>query len=414
MISPMPKGTNEKKSVAAADMKDLFTSKDWVGQYRSSHVDIDYKNQSFSSSSDTGNSADATLGNGAVQPSPAAPPISERAVGIPRSADINFLLSKPNRSSSAASNRSGAVLPPADSKASLKSAGPGSGVDAGFGTLPPSEQFTPPATDFMGEYNAMFGGGASPVASGVGLSGSSSTATEELAKQANISLPIGLSSSIPPSFDLNALLKTSLEAAPIGPDGKRSLPPSLDILKHLVSQHSTDSLLPSTTSEQAAPDGEKVAAAIEAAAAAAALNAVKTNTTQNQTMGPKKARKNKRNRDPTVKEYVEPTDKDVLLGRGGRSNHHPGNKRYRDEVHNLQKWYKASAKPEKTDLSQCLVNYIHSYGGRFLKLDSSNQQWFIVTNIVARRKASQALREHMTLEERAAMKASKTQQSDEK
>ena len=106
-----------------------------------------------------------------------------------------------------------------------------------------------------------------------------------------------------------------------------------------------------------------------------------------------------------VKEFVQdPTDLDVLLGRGGKSNHHPGNKKYRDEVGNLQQWYKASQKNEKTDLSQCLVNYVHSYGGRFLKADTSGK-WYIVTNLVARRKASQALREHATPEERAARKA---------
>ena len=39
-----------------------------------------------------------------------------------------------------------------------------------------------------------------------------------------------------------------------------------------------------------------------------------------------------------------------------------------------------------------------------MKLDANTQQWYIVTNIVARRKASQALREHMTPEERDAKK----------
>mmetsp|Transcript_15845 Transcript_15845/g.43749 ORF Transcript_15845/g.43749 Transcript_15845/m.43749 type:complete len:689 (-) Transcript_15845:461-2527(-) len=95
---------------------------------------------------------------------------------------------------------------------------------------------------------------------------------------------------------------------------------------------------------------------------------------------------------PEVKEYVEITNDDVLLGRGGRSNHHVGNKRYREEVKNLQKWYADTAdKNEKTDLSQMLVDYVHSYGGRFLEKDANG--WYIIPNIVARRKASQALRE---------------------
>ena len=121
-----------------------------------------------------------------------------------------------------------------------------------------------------------------------------------------------------------------------------------------------------------------------------------------------KTRRNgpRRKKEPQKKEYVENlTDLDVLCGRGGKSNHHNGNKKYRDEVGNLQQWYKSSEKNEKTDLSQCLVNYVHSYGGRFLKLEESNKRWYLVTNHVARRKASQALREHATPEERAAKRA---------
>jgi hypothetical protein len=113
-----------------------------------------------------------------------------------------------------------------------------------------------------------------------------------------------------------------------------------------------------------------------------------------ETPAPKKKRKRKPRKKvvPEVKVYVEPTDVDVLLGRGGRSNHHPGNKRYREEVKNLHKWYLGiEDKDEKTDLSQCLVDYVHSYEGRFLEKDSNG--WFLVPNIVARRKASQALRE---------------------
>merc|ERR1712137_1071818 len=128
-------------------------------------------------------------------------------------------------------------------------------------------------------------------------------------------------------------------------------------------------------------------------------------------MGKKK--KSKRNRDPDVKQYVEPTDLDCLLGRGGKSNHHPGNKKYRTEVLSLQEWYKTSSKNEKTDLSQLLVDRVQSYGGKFLKMEKDSARWYIVTNIVARRKCSQALREHIPPEERQArraqMNAAKTQ-----
>lgn len=118
----------------------------------------------------------------------------------------------------------------------------------------------------------------------------------------------------------------------------------------------------------------------------------------------KRKRKPRKKVVPEKKIYVEPVDNDVLLGRGGRSNHHPGNKRYREEVKNLQKWYlDIEDKDEKTDLSQCLVDYVKSYNGRFLEKD--NFGWYEVPNIVARRKASQALREDTDPEKRKAKRA---------
>ena len=105
---------------------------------------------------------------------------------------------------------------------------------------------------------------------------------------------------------------------------------------------------------------------------------------------------------PNSKEYVEPKTNDVLLGRGGRSNHHPGNKRYREEVKNLREWYGSIGdnKEEKTKLSQTLVDRIQENDGRFLEKDSEG--WYVVPNVVARRKASQALREDDDPDKRAA------------
>ena len=123
---------------------------------------------------------------------------------------------------------------------------------------------------------------------------------------------------------------------------------------------------------------------------------------------PRKRKRARRNQEPDVKHFVEPRDTDILLGRGGRSNHHPGNVAYRDQVGKLRDWYRSAEKDAKTDLSQLLVDWVHhEQNGRFLKLDAATDQWYLVTNIMARRKASQALREHMTLEERNARKGLK-------
>ena len=122
---------------------------------------------------------------------------------------------------------------------------------------------------------------------------------------------------------------------------------------------------------------------------------------------PKKKRKRKPRQKilPAVYEYVgEPRENDILCGRGGKTNHHPGNKRWLEEVKNLQGWYRGiEADKEKTDLSQCLVDYVQSYGGRFIEKDSTG--WFIIPNRKARLKAGQALRENNDPEIRKAKRA---------
>merc|ERR1712151_732774 len=87
-------------------------------------------------------------------------------------------------------------------------------------------------------------------------------------------------------------------------------------------------------------------------------------------------------------------DSDVLCGRGGKSNHHPGNKRYRQVVSEMKMTYqKTEGKLKKTDLSLAIVDYVYNYGGRFIKKDAAKNQYFILTRGEARRKTSQALRE---------------------
>ena len=105
---------------------------------------------------------------------------------------------------------------------------------------------------------------------------------------------------------------------------------------------------------------------------------------------------------PQNKTYVEYTDNDVLLGRGGLANKHPGNKRYRDEIENTKDAYRSASKEEKTEWAELLVKYVQNYGGRFLEKEKETGKWYVVPDIVARRKAGQALREDNTAESRAA------------
>lgn len=96
----------------------------------------------------------------------------------------------------------------------------------------------------------------------------------------------------------------------------------------------------------------------------------------------------------------EPTDDDVLMGRGGRSNHHPGNKRYHDVMESMKPRYRAATKDNKPHISQELVQTVKNWGGRFLKKEDNGDRWYEVPNPVARKKAAQALREDNTPEVR--------------
>ena len=85
---------------------------------------------------------------------------------------------------------------------------------------------------------------------------------------------------------------------------------------------------------------------------------------------------------------------DILSERGGKANHHDGNKRYRKVVTEMKSQYRGiAAKQDKTQLSRSIVAYVGNYGGRFLKKDTKTGRYYEMTPAEARKKTSQALRE---------------------
>jgi hypothetical protein len=87
-------------------------------------------------------------------------------------------------------------------------------------------------------------------------------------------------------------------------------------------------------------------------------------------------------------------DMDVLCGRGGKSNHHPGNKRYRQVICQMKAGYRQiGSKTQKTSLSHAIVGHVYLYGGRFLKYEKADDKFVILSPSEARKKTSQALRE---------------------
>lgn len=86
---------------------------------------------------------------------------------------------------------------------------------------------------------------------------------------------------------------------------------------------------------------------------------------------------------------VQPND--VLCGRGGETNHHPGNIRYRSLVKAYQKLYLLAKRRDKPKIAQCIVVSVRGVDGRFLKRTKNANKgsaWVDVGNVKARDRKS--------------------------
>jgi len=87
---------------------------------------------------------------------------------------------------------------------------------------------------------------------------------------------------------------------------------------------------------------------------------------------------------------------DVLCGRGGLTNHHPGNVFFRKMVRHRQEDYLRASKRDKAGVARHIVETIRKLSppGRFLKKDPTRSNtWMEIGDRKAREKTSQALRE---------------------
>jgi hypothetical protein len=123
-------------------------------------------------------------------------------------------------------------------------------------------------------------------------------------------------------------------------------------------------------------------------AAASSTTSLKRRGRRHSTHATKRQRRTK----SSLSQTADYTDQDVLLGRGGLVNHHPGNKAYLQHKTRLQPRYRAASRTTKTSISLELVAWVHARGGRFLDRDV-RQVWYEVDTKRARAKASQTLRE---------------------
>ena len=86
---------------------------------------------------------------------------------------------------------------------------------------------------------------------------------------------------------------------------------------------------------------------------------------------------------------------DILCGRGGLTNHHKGNKRFRDIVALHRPDYVRAPKIQKPSVARVIVRAIRNGDppGRFLKKDKKTGLWYDIGDKRAAEKTSQALRE---------------------
>ena len=89
---------------------------------------------------------------------------------------------------------------------------------------------------------------------------------------------------------------------------------------------------------------------------------------------------------------IEPSDGDVLYGRGGNANSHPGNIRFREKARELLSRYLLCSKEDKTLVSVELMESVTRNGHRFIKRRSDGI-WEEVDRKIARTKASQCFRD---------------------
>ncbi|KAL7535374.1 hypothetical protein ACHAXR_011127 [Thalassiosira sp. AJA248-18] len=106
----------------------------------------------------------------------------------------------------------------------------------------------------------------------------------------------------------------------------------------------------------------------------------------------------------------EPGINDCLFGRGGGTNHHPGNMRYRRMVAERRHIYKESTRSAKPEVAMEIVNAWRAFNGRFLMMDPTTKLWYDVGDDKARLKTSQTLREKEIFPTKKKKKKQKTEE----
>ena len=92
---------------------------------------------------------------------------------------------------------------------------------------------------------------------------------------------------------------------------------------------------------------------------------------------------------------TQPGPHDVMIGRGGGTNHNPGNIRFRQLICTRKDEYKVAKRSQKPIIAQEIVSAWRAQvpPGRFLKQDERTMLWYDVGDEEAKVKAAQKLRD---------------------
>lgn len=92
---------------------------------------------------------------------------------------------------------------------------------------------------------------------------------------------------------------------------------------------------------------------------------------------------------PSEKGVASYVDSDVLCGRGGGTNVHPGNRHFRELINLHRRAYLKARKNDKPSISRAIVRAVRENNGRFLKRDEKSGLWLEIGDDAAREKTSQ-------------------------
>jgi len=104
-----------------------------------------------------------------------------------------------------------------------------------------------------------------------------------------------------------------------------------------------------------------------------------------------------------LSEAYEPSDWDVICGRGKGSYNRPGNRRFREIIHQHTDEYQAArTKLDKTVVLNRIMDCVRSQNNghaNFIKKQGKNGDWFHISDDMAREKVGHAIREALVAAE---------------